>query len=92
MSEGISSPDSFSRLLRKLAKGDLLVESFSARLRYYFNSGKDPEVHARHRKHTMHIHQIMSISYLIVSAMVIVDVAQASIAEEALQGSETLRD
>lgn len=37
MSEGIFSPDNFSRLLRKLAKGDLLVESFSARLCRYFN-------------------------------------------------------
>lgn len=28
MSEGMPSPDGFSRLLRKLANGDLLVESF----------------------------------------------------------------
>jgi hypothetical protein len=31
MSEGMPSFDGFSRLLRKLAKGYLLVESFSAR-------------------------------------------------------------
>lgn len=30
ISEGIPSPDNFSLLLRKLAKDDLLVESFSA--------------------------------------------------------------
>ena len=36
MSEGIPSPDGFSRLLRKLAKEDLLFESFSACARSYF--------------------------------------------------------
>ena len=39
MREGMPSSDGFSRLLRKLAKGNLLVDSFSARLWCYFNSG-----------------------------------------------------
>jgi hypothetical protein len=60
MSEGISSPDNFSRLLRKLAKGDLLVESFSARLQCYFSYRRDLEVHALDRKHTIHIPRTMS--------------------------------
>lgn len=67
MSEGMPSSDGFSRLLRKLANGYLLVESFSARLWRYFR-GNEPEGYALYRKHTIRILHIVSILHLIVTA------------------------
>ena len=92
MSEGIPSPDSFSSSLRKLAKGNLLDEPFSARCCSYFNWKNEPEEQALMSKHSIRIPHKMGILYLVVSTSVISACVRGAEAEEARQGNETYRD
>ena len=61
-SEGMSPPESFSRSLRKLAKGDLLVEFFSALCSCFLSR----EAAVVHRNHTTRFPPVRETTYLIV--------------------------
>lgn len=88
--EGIPSPDGFSRLLRKLAKGDLLVESFSARLRRDFR-GMTQMTWSTQKAYHAHSSQYASnLSHCFHEAIGVL--IQADEQEGVLQGTETRRD
>jgi len=89
MSEGIASPDSFSRLLLKLAKNDLQVESFSAYSSRYLSRKAHEKVSHSPRTMSATSRHTESAYYLIVFTRTSTDLRQIG-EGEALQDSETL--
>ena len=91
MSEGMPSSDGFSRLLRKLAKGDLLLNPSRHACGVTLIEGVD-------RKDTRYTESIpyafptkgLPLSHCF--GCVIIDSVRAPEAEEALQDNETIRD